>query len=180
MTTLEPVEVFNLVKCVPSLMDDFRKECYTMPEQETLEYKPDSEKKYDNRLGLLFLKKHGIPTTREELKEDSKYYYSSVMDGDLRYNVGQFIVLFSETIYSSGDMTKDNTWVLEVMDEFDFPTDKPLVSMHVESVREALKEHLVKGTVKLHPAGLRMYSNTHEYGFAERLNKEAKANGKSF
>lgn len=130
-TQLEPIEVFNVVKTVPSLMKAFREECYSMPQQESLEYQADSEKKYDHRLGIAFLKKHGIPTTREDLFEDGKYNYTSVMDGDVRYNVGQFIVLFSETIYSSGDMTRENTWVLEVMDEFYFPADKPLHSLRV-------------------------------------------------
>jgi len=171
MAQIEPIDVFNVLKTVPSLFEDFRKECYTLPPQESLDYQSDSEKKYDHKRGIAFLKKHNIPTTHEELTEDSKYTYTSVMNGELRYNVGQMIVLFSETIYSSGDMTSENTWVLEVMDEFNFPANKPLHSYKVESIREALKEYLDSGIIKLHNAGLRMYRPEHTYNFAERINK---------
>lgn len=172
-TTVEPMELFNLIKHVPSLFEEFRRECYTVPLEEALDANP--EKKYDHNLGLAFLKKHGIPSTREDLFEDGKYTYSSVMTGSIRYNVGQLVVLFSDTIYSSGDMTTGNTWILEVMDEFEFPGNIPLVSLRVEDIRLALASHIEKGTIKLHQAaGIRMYDNVHTYGYAERINSEAK------
>lgn len=170
-TTIEPIELFNLIKNVPTLMESFRKECYETPLQESLDHAPEKDKKYSHKLALAFLKRHGIPTTREELIEDSNYNYTAVMTGDVRYNVGQMIVLFSETIYSSGDISRGNTWVLEVMDEFEFP-GVPLQSKSVESIRVALKEHLDKGVVRLHPAGIRMYNCTHSYTFADRINKK--------
>lgn len=174
-TQIEPVELFNLIKHVPSLFEEFRRDCYIVPLTESLESQPD--RKYDHKLGIAMLKRHGIPTTKEDLFADGKYIYNSVMNGDVRYNVGQLVVVFSETIYSSGDMTKNNTWILEVMDEFDFPADKPLVSMCVEDIRNGLREHLDKGIIKLHQAaGIRMYDNVHAYGFAERINGEAKDN----
>lgn len=170
-TKLEPVEAFNVLRHTPSLQSAFRDECYITPQQESLDHTP--EKKYDHTLGIAFLKKHGIPTTREGLQADSKYYFRSVKDGDVRYNVGQFIVLFSNAIHSSGSITNDNVWVLEVMSEFDFPADKPLLSLAVEDIQLALKDYLDTGIVKLHKAGHRMYDVDFTYEFAERINSVA-------
>lgn len=174
---LDPMELFNLLKHTPSLFTSFRKECYRTMPQESLDAPP--EVKYDHKLGIAFLTKHGIPTTHEELLEDSKYIYDSVMTGSVRYNVGQLVVVFSEAIQGTGGLTTNNTWIMEVMDEFEFPADMPLVSMKVEDLRLALKEHLDKGIIKLHQAaGIRMYAVEQTYGFAERINKEADNNDK--
>lgn len=171
-TQLDPIETFNLIRHVPKLMEAFRNECYEMPRQENLDFVPDSAKNYVHSLGLKFLEKYGIPTTREELLKDTQHSFTSVKDGDTRYNVGQFVVLFSNTIYSSGDITNNNVWVLEVLEDFTFPADQVLVSMGVEDIRLALKEHLDSGIVRIHQAGHRIYNSEMNYGFALRINKE--------
>lgn len=168
---LDPMELFNLIKYVPSLFTAFREECYAAPEQKTLEDIP--EKKYDHKLGIAFLEKHGIPTTHEDLYEDGKFFFESVMTGSVRYNVGQMVVIFSEAIQGSAGIGTHNTWIMEVMDEFEFPGNVTLVSLKIEDIRLALKEHLDRGVIKLYPAaGIRMYDVEKTFGFAERINKE--------
>lgn len=173
-TQIEPIEVFNVLKHVPSLTEAFRNECYTYPESESLDFtSSEGEKRYNHKLGIAFLKKHGIPTTREGLYDDGKFTYTSIKDGMKVYNVGQFIVVFSNAIYSSGDITNQNVWVLEVMDEFEFLEDLELNSFKREDIREALNVFLSTGKVKLHQAGHRIYDVTFSYQFAERINAEA-------
>lgn len=177
-TQLEPIEVFNVLKHVPALNAEFRTECYSYPENDSLDFTTsEGEKRYNHKLGIAFLKKHGIPTTREALKADGKYTYTSIKDGTKVYNVGQFIVVFSNAIYSSGDITNNNVWVLEVMDEFEFLADLELTSLVDEDIREALKVFLDTGKVKLHQAGHRIYDVEFSYKFAERINSEDEGDG---
>ena len=77
-------------------------------------------------------------------------------------------------------MNLENTWIMEVMDDFEFDATKPLVAMHVEDIRIALKEHLDRGIIKLHrAAGIRMYDHEYSYKFADKINNRIKENGKA-
>lgn len=180
-TKLSPQGVFAIVGILPkALQEDFRNTTYTEVKQESTDFDPDPEKRYDHSLGLSWLSGKGIPNTTEGLDEQREYVFKTMISGPVNYNVGQFIVLFPEAVYSASDI-EDAILVVEVMDELEFPPEVDLLARHGDSVittetnfsttalQAALMSYLPQGKVKVHPAGMRMYHMSKQYQFEAKF-----------
>lgn len=180
-TKISPAQVFQLVKLLPKeLQQQFAAEAYEDVTQDTTEFVPEPENRYEHSLGLSWLTKHNIPNTIEELEEQRQYVFQTMVSGADRYNVGQFFVVFPNVVYHTTDVT-DNILVVEVMDELEFPPMPDLKVLYndeirsasfkdqnVIAMRHALEAYVTQGKIKIHEAGFRMYSSTDQYTFEER------------
>lgn len=181
-TKIAPAKVFSLVKLLPKeLQNEFAKEAYQEVQDTSVDFVPDPELRYDHSLGLSWLTKHNIPNTVEELEAQRQYVFQTMLSGASTYNVGQFIVVFPNVVYGSRDI-ENNTLVIEVMDELEFPELPDLTvpfnddiraatfeSADIVALRYALQSYVVQGKIRIHEAGVRMYSNAESYKFQERF-----------
>lgn len=181
-TKLSMQAVFRLVGALPKEMQErFRTETRVEEKQDDLEFVPDPVYKYDHVLGLSWLTDNGIPNTQEGLDEQREIHFKTMVSGPERYNVGQFFVLFPEVVYNTSDIS-DMLMVVEVMDELEFPAAEELVTPDTAelraagymergaiAIRSALQSHVAAGRIKIHQAGMRMYTLEEQYKFEERF-----------
>lgn len=184
-TKIAPAKVFQLVKLLPkALQNEFSKEAYKEVQDNSVDFVPDPELRYDHSLGLSWLTKHGIPNTLEELEAQRQYVFQTMVSGATSYNVGQFIVVFPNIVHGSRDI-EGNTLVVEVMDELEFPELPDLVipfndeiraatfeSADIIALRYALQAYVAQGKIRIHEAGVRMYANSESYKFQERFESD--------
>lgn len=185
-TKIGPSQVFRLVQLLPKeLQQSFAKEAWVDVKQDSTEFVPEPERKYDHPLGLEWLSKNKIPNTVEELEEQRQYVFQTMVNGPETYNVGQFFVVFPSVVYNTKDV-HDNLLIVEVMDELEFPSMPDLKVPYNDDIRAAtdwqeqatvalraaLNSYVVSGKIRIHTSGFRMYSSTDMYQFQERFQDE--------
>lgn len=192
-TKISPASVYELVRALPkSLQEEFRKEAYFDFVPEDVDFVPEPERRYDHSLGLSWLTSKGIPNTIEELEEQRQYLFQTVIAGPVTYNVGQFIVLFANTVYHPSEVA-DQLLVVEVMSELDFPELPDLTTPYTDEIRnasnnkvdmialqQALSIYAAQGKIRIHEAGVRMYSVAEKYAFEDNFKPEAEGSIKGF
>lgn len=191
-TKLSMQATFRLVGMLPKDMQErFRVETRVEDKQDETEFVPDPVYKYDHVLGLSWLTDNGIPNTQEGLDEQREIHFKTMVSGPETYNVGQFMVLFPEVVYNTSDIS-DVLMVVEVLDELEFPATEVLstpdtaelrAAGYMErgaiAIRAALHSYVAAGRIKIHQAGMRMYTLEEQYQFEERF-KDPEAKPLSF
>lgn len=168
-TPLTASSVFQIVSLC-NLQVPFKAECFREKTKEELDFDPSSNVIYSPQLGVQFLKKHNLPTTVEQLREQERYMFDTLIPGKIRYMAGDFFMIYPDVVRNRADLIDTAPLLIEVLGEFELPSDLSLESP-TENIHLALASYVQDGLIKIHEVGVRMFQQSKFYKFQQRFTK---------